>query len=264
LMTLLLDAQEEVNAIEKRRWRSRKEAMLREDLWSFDGLLRLQVYQYEGRVHMRETVERYQKARVLTSAEREKLLTACRKELGDGGAHTALVALDEWVQFCQLLAQPENHVRGLTAQYVEREVNTYTTREMIEQMARELTRLQPRTAYVHLLQASGEEQVIRQAKIRTLPLDNPHGLPLEAEIQQHSFDRVYRPYEAIEAEISERQDRWRMRAIGNPPPSTEEPSPTQARRSKPPGPEERPRRQPKNTTPKAAKRPQVPGKKGRR
>ena len=47
-MTLLLEAQEEVNAYHKRTWQRVKEQILTEMLWKNDGLLRLQVYPVRG------------------------------------------------------------------------------------------------------------------------------------------------------------------------------------------------------------------------
>jgi hypothetical protein len=282
LMMLLMEAKEQLNAASEQAWVRRKEDFVRECLWKYDGLLRLQVYQAEGRVRMRDTVERYLPARVLTAEEKTVLTDACQKELSqdDGRGQEALAVLAAFVRFSQLLRLPENHVRGQTAQYVEKEVNTYPTREMIEQRARELTRLLPRTAYCHVLQASGEGQVIRQAKIRTLPLPEPHGQPLEEAIMRDCLDRVYRPYAAIESEIRQRQEQWRngvsapsprrelprgrtKHTPDRPPPPVEEPPPVQTRGSKPPEPEEPPRKRLKNTARKAAKRPQVPRKWGR-
>jgi hypothetical protein len=282
LMMVLLEVQGRVNAAQEQAWVQYREEFLRKCLWKYDGILHLQVYQAEGRVHMRHTVERYLPARVLTEAERSTLIDACEQELSqvDGRGQEALAALAAFVRFSQLLRLPENHIRGQTAQYVEKDVNTYPTREMIEQRARELTRLLPRTAYCHVLQASGEGQVIRQAKIRTLPLPKPHGQPLEEAIMRDCLDRVYRPYAAIEAEIRQRQEQWRngvsapsprrqlpggrtKHTPDRPPPPAEEPPPVQTGGSTPPEPEEPPRKRLKNTARKAAKRPQVPRKRGR-
>ena len=143
-MILLMEAQGQADERRDQEWESYKEAFVRDCLWKYDGLLHLQVYQAEGRVHMRQTVERYLPARVLTPAERQTLTDACLTEL----PKSVLATLHDFVTFCQLLRQPENHVRSETGQYVEKEVNTYTTAEMRNQMVQELINLDPHNAYV--------------------------------------------------------------------------------------------------------------------
>ena len=81
LMILLMEAQGKADERRDQEWESYKEAFVRDCLWKYDGLLHLQVYQAEGRVHMRHTVERYLPARVLTPAERKTLTDACLTEL---------------------------------------------------------------------------------------------------------------------------------------------------------------------------------------
>ena len=142
LMVLLMEAQGKEDARQQQKWERYTEERVREHLWIYDGLLHLQVYQAEGRVHMRHTVERYLPARVLTAKERKTLTDACLTIL----PKSVMTTLNDFVAFCQLLHQPENHVRSQTAQYVEKEVNTYTTAEMRNQMAQELISLQPHTA----------------------------------------------------------------------------------------------------------------------
>ena len=90
---------------------------------------------------------------------------------------------------------------------------------LIAEMGLELSRLPPRTAYVHVLQERDGIQVVRQAKIQTLPLDPPHGQSIMDAIIERSHAMAYKPREAIEAEIRERQGRWR-RGPGNDPPPT--------------------------------------------
>ena len=80
-MILLMEAQGKANERQDQEWESYKEKLVRESLWKNDGLLHLQVYQAEGRVHMRHTVERYLPARVLTPEERKTLTDACLTEL---------------------------------------------------------------------------------------------------------------------------------------------------------------------------------------
>jgi hypothetical protein len=270
LMMLLLEAKGQLNAAWEQAWVRRKEEFVRECLWKYDGILHLQMYQAEDRVHMRHTVERYLPARILTAEERKTLTDACHKELVefDGGGQGPLAALADFHRFCQLLREPENHVKGQTAQYGEREVNTYPTQEMINQMAQELVDLPRYTAYAKVIQEQGGVQVVRKWKITTeeLPKVPPGCLPEEASriARQNAIDAgILRPRSAIEAESRRRLAQWRRRVIDSPPPPSEEPPPTQRGRSKPPEPEEPPRKRPKNTALKATKRPQVPRKRGR-
>ena len=149
LMVLLMEAQGKANVSQDQEWERYKEKLVRECLWKYDGLFHLQVYQAEGRVHMRHMVEHSLPARVLTAEERKTLIDACLTELAH--AKSVLATLKDFDTFCQLLRQPENHVMSATPVYAEREVNTYTTQEMTNQVARELMNLLPRTAYAKVV-----------------------------------------------------------------------------------------------------------------
>jgi hypothetical protein len=218
LMQLLLEAQAQHKASWERGWKRVEEQFLREVLWRYDGLIRLHVYQAEGRVHMRESGGWSLPPRIFTAEERTTLLEACRTELAqaNGGGNGIFAALEDFVQFCQLLRQPENHVRGTIAQYVEREVNTYSTAEMRAQMEEELIDLPFFTAYAKVIQERGGEQFVLKRKIKTLPLsDLPDvdGGRLE-DIKRRSRVNAVRAgilveRKTIEQEIRKRQERWR-------------------------------------------------------
>jgi hypothetical protein len=259
LMMLLLEAKGQLNAAREQAWVQYREEFVRECLWKYDGILHLQVYQAEGRVHMRQTVERYLPARVLPAEERKTLTDACHMELvqANGRAQEALTALADFHRFCQLLRDPENHVKGQTAQYGEREVNTYPTQEMINQMAQELVDLPRYTAYAKVIQEQGGVQVVRKVKITTekLPKVPPGRLPEASRIaRQNAINAgILRPRRAIEAESRRRLAQWRRRVIDSPPPPSEEPPPTQRRKSNPHEPEETPRKRQKNTALKASR-----------
>ena len=55
--------------------------------------------------------------------------------------------------------------------YVEREVNTYSTAEMTNQMARELMNLPPRTAYAKMVSLAPGSASVWKGKIQTLALE---------------------------------------------------------------------------------------------
>ena len=220
LIQLLLQAQAQGKADRERAWARRKEAFIRECLWQYDGILRLQVYQAEGRVHLRQTVERSLPPRVLSAAEIDRLTASCLMELPNSESLVATLAA--FVRFCQLLRLPENHVRSQTAQYVEKEVNTYTTAEMRNQMAQELINLHPHSAYmsstfkgkIQTLDVSLEPRTLLSAgrgdlvDVRTTARQNA----LSAQILRQRGD--------IEEEIRERQNNWRKRPGNEPPPPT--------------------------------------------
>jgi hypothetical protein len=82
-----------------------------------------------------------------------------------------------------------------------------TQQDLITEMGLELSRLPPRTAYIHVLQQRDGIQVVRQAKIQTLTLPAPHGQSLMDAIIERSHTAAYKPREAIETEIRERQEK---------------------------------------------------------
>src|SRR4029453_9739712 len=71
-----------------------------------------------------------------------------------------LTVITDVVNFCDLLARPENHVKVPSNQYTETPVNIYSTDEMANQMAKELMALPLSKAYV--------KTVTGTAKIQTL------------------------------------------------------------------------------------------------
>jgi hypothetical protein len=220
LIDLLLQALAQESANRERAYAQRVDELVQVCLWKRDGLLHLEVYQAEGRVHMRQTVERSLPARVLTTDERKRLTDACSTELAH--ANRVLETLNDFVTFCQLLRQPENHVRTATQVYVEREVNTYTTAEMTNQMVQELINLYPHSAYV---------KSTWKGKIQTLDVSVEPGALLTAgrgelvdarRIARQDAERlgILRRRIVIEEEIRERQSNWQGRGGDDQPPPT--------------------------------------------
>ena len=198
-----------------------KEKLVRESLWRNDGLLHLHVYQAEGRVHMRRTVEWYLPARVLSPEERKTLIDACITELPH--RESVLATLKDFDNFCQLLSQPENHVMSATPVYVEREVNTYSTQEMTNQVARELMNLPPRTAYAKVVSLVPGSASVWKGKIQTLALERTRASvgDVGTLALRHAIAHgILKLRSDIDKEIRERQENWRRRPGNEPPPPT--------------------------------------------
>jgi hypothetical protein len=173
---------------------------------------------------------------VLSYNQIEDLKAACLKELRQGGwnPQPTLDVIGDFVEFCDLLMQPENHINRPSMQYVKKQVNTRTFRDMEDEAAQELSRLPIRTAYVKVNRVKNGEHEILIRKIKTLPLTQPRlegGELAERRnfIEDNMIDLIYvKPRKQIEKEIRERQEKWRSQAPDSPRriPPTEEPPPT--------------------------------------
>jgi hypothetical protein len=157
--------------------------------------------------------------RVLSAPEREEVRLACLTYLQANGG---VKIVEDIVKFCDLIVHPENHVKVPSTQYIERQVNTYTTAEMRGQMAQELINLHPHSAYM---------KSTWKGKIQTLDVDAVPGAYL-SEARRDLVDvrmiarnnalqlDILKPRRVIEEEIRERQDNWRKRRGNEPPPPT--------------------------------------------
>jgi hypothetical protein len=163
---------------------------------------------------------KYTPLRVLTAPEREDLKQACLQEiLGYEGGYFGrrmIEALEEFVEFLELLTHPDNQVRTLSAQYKEIRVPSRSRRDMWDEMAEELSRLPFYTAYVKVLQLGSEQSGFIQ-KMRTVALPPlPQGTTEKLRVdlrRKFAVDRTHVRYcrerGAIEEEIRQRQERWR-------------------------------------------------------
>jgi hypothetical protein len=108
----------------------------------------------------------------LTYNEIEALKAACLKELRQGGwnPQPTLDVIRDFVEFCDLLMQPENHINRLPMQYVKKQANTRQVVDMENEMAQELMKLKPGTAYARLIRNEGGEYEVVTRKIKTQPL----------------------------------------------------------------------------------------------
>jgi hypothetical protein len=160
-------------------------------------------------------VPQYLPARSLSPTERETIRQACLSELIQNGHGAVIQVIADFVQFCELLARPENQVLAYSSQFVETEVNTYPTQEMINQMAKEIGKLPPFQAYTRIIDANQNQQTVRTHRIKTNPLPeitNTH-MVSQAIANGHTLGK---DRDAIEEEIRERQSRWRPGAGGAP------------------------------------------------
>lgn len=59
------------------------------------------------------------KPRVLKAGEREALITQCRNDINTDGAKAAVEIVREFGEFCELLSQPDNHIKVKSGQLIE-------------------------------------------------------------------------------------------------------------------------------------------------
>ena len=152
-------------------------------------------------------------SRAFSLAEREAIRQACLTELVQNGHAGVIQVISDFVQFCELLTRPENHVRTRSSQFVETEVNVYPTQEMINQMSKEITRLPPFQAYTKFIDISQNEVSIHRIKTNPLPKITNTYMVDQAMANGHTLGK---DHDAIEEEIRERQNRW-LRGASSPP-----------------------------------------------
>jgi hypothetical protein len=146
-------------------------------------------------------------SRVLTGSEIQEIKMACVKELSqDQTTRRVAATIDEFAVFCELLAQPENRIKG-------RYANTRTEADMVNEMARVLTDLQDYTAYAKVRRAQAGESIVWKGKIRTIKLAKaPVGALEEAyAVVEQNASYYCRSREEIGKEIAKRQEQWRAR-----------------------------------------------------
>lgn len=207
-MTALEQASVNKRRTKEERWRTGVEESVRSELVTLD--------------HDRVTELL---PRRLTGSEIQSLNAACWNEISRyQPAYEMVKVIEKFVEFCELLARPENHIKVPSRRYVEREVNTRTVADMTNEMAQELANLPRYTAYAKVVaETDGEERVIR-TKIRTLKLrELPEGELAErageggrSVIEQNSL-RYLKKRTEIEEEIRQRRERWRGKIVEEPP-----------------------------------------------
>jgi hypothetical protein len=172
----------------------------------------------------------------LTYNEIEALIEACLKELRQGGwnPQPTLDVIEDFVEFCDLLSKPENHLQKPCMQYIKKQVNTRSYQDMTNEMEQVLMKLDPGTAYARLIRNEGDEQKVVTRKIKTRQLSKVDDVDalyetVRAQIWESNIKAgYYRERRLVDEEIRQRQERWRSQAPDSPrriPPS-EEPPPT--------------------------------------
>ncbi len=132
-----------------------------------------------------------------------------------------MTAITEFVEFCRLLSQPENHIYTASGQYVQRQHNTRTFADMEGEMAWKLANLPRHTAYAKITKEQGERQIVLKRKIQTLKLPSPPAGMDERRraIINRSYLLYYRERRQIEEEIRQKEKRRLAARLEAPAPS---------------------------------------------
>src|SRR5215213_8499090 len=154
--------------------------------------------------------------RVFNDTERKNIKDVCYRELLSHNSSEAFTKIKECIEFCQLLQDPENHIKVPSGQYVEKPVSIRTVADMTNAMVQDLCELPRYTAYAKVLQETEGEQEVWKGKIKTnpmLPLPTgemaTHFVGIEARIIEHTRQTCCRSRIEIEEEIRARRNSWR-------------------------------------------------------
>jgi hypothetical protein len=144
----------------------------------------------------------YLPSRTLTRNDIDEVKKVCLRELSGS---SVLTVITDVVNFCDLLARPENHVKVPSNQYTETQVNLYTTQEMVNQMEQELLDLRPPFAYV---------KSAWKGKLATLafaPMAYEALVDMRSGARENAITQgLLKPRSEVEAEIRQRQEAWRQ------------------------------------------------------
>jgi len=160
---------------------------------------------------------------ILSERELAYAINACRETItGHYKATEFDDGVDECIEFCQLLARPENHILLPSGQYVEKPVQIASTQEMINQATQTLSGLPQYTAYAKIL--DGDEVWKGQIKTKPVPKKTADNADIMEQIEQITREKCYRLRSEVASEIADRRARWRATSGG-----TDEPPPSRAR-----------------------------------
>jgi hypothetical protein len=153
--------------------------------------------------------------RIIQPSEIQKLKDICFNELTaliKAGKRDVFKVTLEISELCQLLSQPENHVKVPSGVYKEVAVHVASTQEMVNQAVQALTELPRYTAMAKVIEERGGEQRVWKGHVLTqdLPRDT-YGAGIEEHIIEQTGERCYRSRDAIEKEIATRRTSWRPR-----------------------------------------------------
>jgi hypothetical protein len=165
--------------------------------------------------------------RVLSGSEIQQVKNACVEQLQqDEMARSAAATIEDFVHFCEVLGNPENHIRIYTGQYVERQANTRTYADMSNEMSQVLVGLERYSAYAKVLHEDKGEQVVVSQKIKTPPMPPVRGgeaaerylLRVRRDVWEETLRAgLVKERGAIEEEIRHRQHSWQEMALDAPP-----------------------------------------------
>jgi hypothetical protein len=146
---------------------------------------------------------------VLTRDELERVKQACRSEIDSSPAAVKMrEVVSSFVELCELLAKPENHIKVRAAATGP----APNEAEMVNEMARVLTQIPRYTAYAKVFEEKGGESIVWKGTIRREKLPNaPAGAFEEAmKVVVENASSYTRPRGEIEDEIRKRQADWRQ------------------------------------------------------
>ena len=154
--------------------------------------------------------------RVLTPDQIDRLAKACRIALSQIGH--VLRVLNDFVEFCELLAEPENRLYVKTKQkYIERR-----PRDMVDEMQYELLNLPRYMAMAKIIQEKDGEQTVVNEKIRTpIPpkLLREENESIKVAIKKRMIRDGYMvSRREIDRRMYERAEPWRRRTSDRPSP----------------------------------------------
>jgi hypothetical protein len=123
--------------------------------------------------------------------------------------------IEDILEFCQLLAQPENHILVPSGQYVEKPVQIASTSEMTNQAVQTLTGLPKFTAYAKIIDEREGKQTSWAGKIETRDFQFPQQhefVGQEEQAVEQTRRSVCKPRSVIQGEIINRRTDWRKSA----------------------------------------------------
>jgi hypothetical protein len=145
--------------------------------------------------------------RITIDAEKQTVINECKEELVRREGQRLFMELEEIIELCNLLSQPENHIKVQSGQYTQTPRHTRTTQDMTGEMVQELVSLPRYTAFSKIHGGAGMET----NRIQTQDF---------REWKSYNRDRsaptpYLKPRREIVVEMQRRQTEWRRPS--NPP-----------------------------------------------
>jgi hypothetical protein len=154
-------------------------------------------------------------ARALDAAQIRAVRDVCIKVIKDGpkDVHETAATIDEFARLCVLLAEPQNHIKVISTQYVEKPVRSRAEIDMVNEMSREFVNLPRYTGYARVVGEKDGKAIVWKGKVRTIELPS---VAADAVYQASEAIEKYalpfsKPRKEIRKEIEKRQEPWRRR-----------------------------------------------------